>query len=462
VAADGGVFTFGDAPFLGSLGDVVLNQPIVAAAVAPGGYWLVAADGGVFSFGVPFHGAAPDGGPVVGMAVRPRGDGYWVLARSGRVRAFGAAPDLEGVPPAPPTPSRPLAEVALATEVVVGGLSSPVALARRPGDPALYVAERGGAVRVVRDGSVRPQPLLELPGGLLSSGGERGLLGLAFDVTGQRLYVDHTLPGGDIAVAEYTLAGPPGSEVATARRELLRIPHDRFANHNGGDVHVGPDGYLYVSVGDGGGAGDPLGNGQDPATLLGTVLRIDPGAPAGGRPYGIPADNPFVGRADAAPEVWAWGLRNPWRIAFDAVTGDLWIADVGQGRREEVNLEPAGSPGGRNYGWPRLEGTLPYDGQPVPPGAVAPLFEYDHAGGDLSISGGRVYRGAAIPDLVGAYVYGDWGSGRVGALRQQGGVLVDSAHRLLTLPGVVAFGEDADGELLAVQLSGTIVRLVPG
>ena len=341
----------------------------------------------------------------------------------------------------------------------MGGLSSPIAVATRPGDDALFVAERGGRVRLVRGGALRAAPVLTLPAGLLSSGGERGLLGLAFDATGTRLYVDHTAPDGDVVVAEYTLTGGPEDVVAGDRRELLRIEHSAFANHNGGDLHLGPDGYLYVSVGDGGGAGDPLGSGQDLRTLLGTVLRIDPTAPAGGRPYGIPATNPFVGRADAAPEIWAWGLRNPWRIAFDRATRDLWIADVGQAEREEVDLELAGSTGGRNYGWSRLEGSRPYAGA-APPDAVGPLFEYPHDDGDISITGGRVYRGRAIPDLVGAYLYGDFGSGRVGALRQQDGALIDSAARVLTVPGVVAFGEDAAGELLAVRLSGTIVRIV--
>ena len=461
-AADGGVFTFGDAAFAGSLGAIPLNRPIVgAAADGRTGYWLVAADGGVFTFGgATFAGAEPDAAqPVVGMAVRPDGRGYWVATRAGAVRAFGTAP------PAEPLPPRPLDDVRLRTEVVVDGLSAPTAVTTRPGDRTLYVTERAGRVRAVRDGRLLAEPVLALPDGLLRAGGERGLLGLAFDAAGRHLTIHHTLPDGDVAVAEYAVTGPDAGPVRadpSSRRELLRIEHSAFGNHNGGDVHLGPDGYLYVTVGDGGGAGDPLGSGQDPHSLLGTVLRIDPSRPSAGRPYGIPPDNPFADGRDGAPEVWAWGLRNPWRIAFDRVTGDLWIADVGQARLEEVNLEPAGTPGGRNYGWSRFEGSQPFGDGPVPADHVPPLFEYAHDGGDLSITGGRVYRGRAVPGLAGAYLYGDFGSGRVGALRQRDGVVVEAVDRLATVEQVVAFGEDADGELVALSLGGRLVRFVAG
>ena len=207
--------------------------------------------------------------------------------------------------------------------------------------------------------------------------------------------------------------GDDGADPASERGVLF--VDQPFSNHNGGALAFGPDGYLYVGLGDGGSAGDPMGNAQSLSTLLGKLLRISP-RPSKGEPYAIPPDNPFVGRDGARPEIWAYGLRNPWRFSFDTATGDLWIGDVGQNAWEEIDLEPAGSDGGSNFGWDRLEGTHPFEGSPAPD-SIAPVFEYAHGDGSCSVTGGYVYRGERIPTLAGAYLFGDYCRGRPGGVR---------------------------------------------
>jgi len=338
--------------------------------------------------------------------------------------------------------------------VQVAELQQPVAMAVRPGDQAVYVAEQTGAVRALRDGKVDPTPVVDISD-QVTAGGEQGLLGLAFSPDGGFLYLNFTDTAGDSRVVELTMRGrraDPGS-----LRLLLRID-DPFANHNGGQLAFGPDRLLYIAFGDGGGGGDPLGSGQSLDTLLGKILRIDP-RPAGGRPYRVPSDNPFVGRGGARPEIWSYGLRNPWRFSFDPATGDMWIGDGGQNAWEEVDHEPAGS-GGRNYGWNRREGRHDFEGE-RPAGAVDPVIEYGREGGACTVIGGSVYWGRRIPGLRGAYLYGDYCAGWVRAARVRGGRVAEQRDLGLSVPGLTSFGVDPAGELYAMSLSGPVYRLVP-
>jgi glucose/arabinose dehydrogenase len=337
--------------------------------------------------------------------------------------------------------------------VQVAELQQPVAMAVRPGDRAVYVAEQTGAVRALRAGEVDPTPVVDISD-QVTAGGEQGLLGLAFSPDGRFLYLNFTDTDGDSRVVELTMRGgraDPGS-----LRLLLRVD-DPFANHNGGQLAFGPDRLLYIAFGDGGGGGDPEGNGQSLGTLLGKILRIDP-RPAGGRPYRVPSGNPFVGRGGGArPEIWAYGLRNPWRFSFDPASGDLWIGDVGQNAWEEVDHEPARS-GGRNYGWNRREGLHAFEGE-RPAGAVDPVIEYGREGGACTVIGGSVYWGRRIPGLRGAYLYGDYCAGWVRAARVRGGRVAEQRDLGLSVPNLTSFGVDPAGELYAMSLAGPVYRL---
>ncbi len=338
--------------------------------------------------------------------------------------------------------------------VPVAAIEQPLALAVRPGDPALYVAEKTGLVVAIRDGAVDPAPVLDLSGEV-SLGAEQGLLGIAFSPDGGRLYVDFTDLRGDTHVEEFAMQ--EGRAEPSTRRLVLFV-HQPFSNHNGGNLVFGPDGMLYVGLGDGGSGGDPLGNGQSLSTLLGKILRIDPLA---GRPYTIPPDNPFVGRSGARPEIWDFGLRNPWRFSFDRRTGALWIGDVGQSSWEEVDFEPAGSAGGIDYGWNLMEGDHLYAGASPRAGLAAPVYEYSHAGGACAITAGYVYRGRAIPALTGAYVFGDFCLGRLEALRLGPGGSVERWFLGPVLPNLASFGQDARGELYALSLTDGVFRIAP-
>jgi glucose/arabinose dehydrogenase len=333
-------------------------------------------------------------------------------------------------------------------------LEQPVAMAVRRGDPSRYFAEKVGRVVALREGSEVPEVILDLTSEV-STGSEQGLLGLAFSPDGRFLYVNYTDVQGDTRVVEFS-SGVEGFE-AGLRREVLFVDQP-YSNHNGGNLAFGPDGYLYIGLGDGGSAADPEGNAQSLSTLLGKMLRIDP-RPEGGDPYGIPRDNPFVGREDALPEIWAYGLRNPWRYSFDHATGDLWIGDVGQGTREEIDVARAGSPGGENYAWDLLEGTIRFEGD-APPDDVPPVFEYPTADG-CAVTGGYVYRGQDIPALVGAYVFADFCRGRLEAFRLEDGQARSHDELGPEVANVASFGEDADGELYVLSLSGPVFRLVP-
>jgi glucose/arabinose dehydrogenase len=355
------------------------------------------------------------------------------------------------------SPSTPdLRSVRVRVQKVASLEGSPLAMAVRQGDTALYVAEQVGKVMAIRGGQVDDRPVLDLTS-KVTSGGEQGLLGLAFSTDGHFLYVNYTDGRGDTNVAEYAMNGDV-ADAGSARRVLFI--HQPFANHNGGNLVIGPDGYLYIGMGDGGSQGDPNHNGQNLDSLLAKMLRIDP-RPSGGRPYGIPPDNPFVNRPGARPEVWDYGLRNPWRYSFDRQTGDLWIGDVGGSEREEIDFERKGSKGGRNYGWNLMEGTVRQT-EDLPPGLVLPVFEYETgSNGTCAIVGGYVYRGAAIPSLQGAYLYSDYCAGEVRALRLRGGKVVQARSLGMQIRGLASFGQDQDGELYALSLAGGVYKILP-
>jgi len=358
---------------------------------------------------------------------------------------------------APPDPSVEDATLGLTT---IATVEAPTAITARHGDTSLYVTEQAGRIRRVRRSgnsfALDDAPVLDVTSDV-KSGGEQGLLGIAFSSDGSRMYFAFTNTGADQQVDEVTLDGD--RVVSGSRRTLIVVP-DFAPNHNGGDLVLGPDGFLYYSMGDGGGGGDPMNSGQNPHDLLGDILRIDPTKPSGGKAYGIPADNPFADGRDGAPEVWQYGLRNPWRLSFDRDTKDLWIGDVGQGEIEEVDFLPAGSPAGANFGWNAVEGTEPFSSSGPPPGAVAPIYEYHHDHGRCSITGGFVYRGKAIPSLQGTYLFGDNCDGNIEGLRRaaDGTVTVTDLH--LHVNGLSSFGEDNDGEMYAVGVvDGTVSHI---
>jgi len=355
-------------------------------------------------------------------------------------------------------PVPPLADVNV-TLTEVTEADTPMALVARTGTDTLYVAEREGRVRPLTGGSLG-EPILDISDEVVTSV-EQGLLDIEFSADGATLYLHYSVaPDGDTRVISYPVSG---DAVDTGgRRELLAVEQP-FDNHNGGDIEIGPDGYLYVALGDGGGGGDPEGNGQDTQALLGKILRIDP-AVTTGDDYGIPADNPFADGAAGAPEVWVYGARNPWRIDFDDATGDLWVADVGQNAFEEIDLLPAAEGAGRgaNLGWNEMEGAHPFEGGSNPDGAVLPVFEYDRSEGGCSVTGGVVYRGSAIPDLVGAYLFTDYCDGRLRALRAAGGQTVDErTFDDVSGNSLVSFGTDGAGEVYVLSLDGAIYRLDP-
>lgn len=350
-----------------------------------------------------------------------------------------------------------------ALEVVVDGLASPVHLAAPPGDDRLFVVEQSGRILVVEGDALRPTPFLDITS-LTDAVGERGLLGLAFHpqyASNGYFYVDYTNNSGDTRVVRYTVSADPYVADPASALTILAVDQP-YANHNGGQIAFGPDGMLYVGLGDGGSAGDPHDHGQNPATLLGSILRLDVD---GGTPYAVPSDNPFVDDADAAPEIWAFGLRNPWRFSFDRANGDVYIGDVGQGELEEISYQPASSGGGENYGWRIMEGSscyLPSSGceQSV---LVLPVHDYSHQDGNCSVTGGFVYRGSASPTLAGRYFFADWCGTWIRSFRMSGGSavdLVDHTDAFGEVTSITSFGEDGFGELYVVSQPGTIYRIV--
>ena len=352
--------------------------------------------------------------------------------------------------------------------VKIGTFATPVYVAAPPADTRrIFVVEQGGTIRVITGGKRVARPFLDICSKVIS-GGEQGLLSIAFApdyAKSRRFYVNYTNRGGSQSVVEYRRSkSNPARADASSARLVLRYD-DEEANHNGGLVTFGPDKMLYIGTGDGGGGDDQhgaRGNAQDLGSLLGKMLRIDPRR-TGGRPYRVPPSNPFVSRAGARPEIYSYGLRNPWRFSFDRRTGDLTIADVGQNEVEEVDFAKQGAARGANYGWRPLEGTRRNFQEPAPD-AVAPVIELSHKDGNCSITGGYVMRDAGVPALLGRYVYGDFCEGRLRSAKLSTG----NAEGDAGIPGLAkvdqlsSFGEDARGRVYVVSLSGPVYRFAAG
>lgn len=362
---------------------------------------------------------------------------------------------------------------------VADGLTQPLYGKAAPGQPErLYLLEKAGVIKVLELGGprvrLREQPFLDISA-KVSTRSERGLLGLDFPadyVTSGIFYIHYNNLEGDTILARMTVDPKDRLRANPESEEILLQEKQPWANHDGGELCFGPDGMLYLGLGDGGAANDPQNNGQRPESVLGKIIRLDVSGGVGS-PYKVPEDNPFVGDDSFRPEVWAWGLRNPWRFSFDRETGDLWIGDVGQNKWEEVNFAPASSKGGENYGWRIREAAHPFNDEDPKPDVplIDPIFEY-RQGGPLnarSVTGGYVYRGSKIPSLNGWYVFGDYVSGQIWGLKQEGGELVGQVDLTPMLageagkgavPGLASFAEDAAGELYVMSLSaGTVFRI---
>jgi glucose/arabinose dehydrogenase len=339
---------------------------------------------------------------------------------------------------------------------VATGLESPVHVAAPSGDPRLFVVEQPGRIRIVKDGQLLKRPFLDIRD-RVRSGGERGLLSVAFHpdyARNGRLFVNYTDRSGDTRVERYQVSANPDRADPASGQLVLKVDQP-YPNHNGGHILFAPDGMLWIGMGDGGAGGDPHNHAQNRSVLLGKMLRIDVDR---GSPYAIPPDNPFADGRGGRPEIWAWGVRNPWRFAFDRPEKRLYIADVGQNQWEEINVVPADAPG-LDYGWRRREGSHPYEADGDTTRGVMPVLEYSRRDG-CSITGGHVYRGRALPELVGHYFYADYCQGWIRSFRLANGSA--SERREWRLPGVgsiSSFGEDARGELYVVAHSGSVYRL---
>ena len=354
---------------------------------------------------------------------------------------------------------------------IAEGLKMPVDLLESPdGSGRLFVVEKGGLVKIIKGSEVLPKPYIDLSAEV-SEGMEQGLLSLAFHpkfAINGRIFVDYTDKNGDTRIDEIVAADPKSDEVSAVNRRIVLFYKQPYRNHNGGQLLFGSDGYLYIPSGDGGSAGDPQNNAQNLNTYLGKVLRIDVDQNSSvdfnsGPSYGIPGDNPFVGRTDARAEIWSYGMRNPWRCAFEQ-TGNrrLFCADVGQDKIEEIDIIERGG----NYGWPMYEGRNCYRPPCSPEGMIMPISQYDHSEG-FSITGGFVYRGKEIKSLAGRYVFGDFGTGKIWSIptnsKDQSGSLagpVEPEFLLSSGAQISSFGQDQAGELYLVDFSGKISKLV--
>lgn len=356
---------------------------------------------------------------------------------------------------APPSGQR----AGVRAQLISSEVEAPVALVAPPGDARLFVVEQPGRIRIVRDGRLAKRPFLDLTR-MVSYRGERGLLGLAFHPQYARngvFVVNYTDREGDTRIVRYRVSADPDSADPGSAREIMRIEQP-FGNHNGGTVVFGPDSMLWIGMGDGGSGGDPRGYARNPRSLLGKMLRIDIDR---GAPYAIPRDNPHADGREALPEIWARGLRNPWKFSFDRRDGTLWIADVGQNQWEEIDaVDPRR--GGLDFGWNLREGRHPFgSGTASAQGMTDPVYEYSHDEG-CSVTGGFVYRGRAIPALRGHYVFSDYCSGRLESIRLEAGRVVEHVRwDAGALGSVSGFGEDAAGELHVLDHRGRILRLVP-
>ncbi|MET4925993.1 PQQ-dependent sugar dehydrogenase [Streptomyces sp. PSRA5] len=345
-------------------------------------------------------------------------------------------------------PAAPQQAAVALTEVATA--RNPIAGAAGPGD-TVWIAERAGTVRVLTDQGLG-EPVLDISAETTTDG-ERGLLGVAFDNELAHFYVSYTNLEGTSTIDEFAVRD--GAIQPDTRRTVLTQTQP-YENHNGGDIKFGPDGYLYIALGDGGAGGDPHGNGQKLDTLLGKILRIDP---AGAEPYAIPSDNPFVDDPNAKDEIWSYGLRNPWRFSFDSGTGDLLIGDVGQSDWEEIDWASGNSEGGENYGWASMEGNHPFRGGTEPANHTPPVHEYDRNGLGCSVTGGYVYRGDAIPDLQGQYVYSDYCDGTLRTLKIENGAVTGQGDLGVNGGEVISFVQGGDGELYVLGLGGAISRV---
>ncbi len=365
--------------------------------------------------------------------------------------------------PAPSDTAAPTQNPASFTwTLVANGLNDPIGIANAAdGSGRLFVLEKAGAVRIVKNGQLQPTPFLDIRSQVRSSGSEQGLLGLVFDPDYQNngyFYVDYTDLRGNTVIARFSAAGNPDQADASSEKTILTFAQP-FSNHNGGQLAFGPDGYLYIGAGDGGSEGDPRNNGQSLTTFLGKILRIDVHQSS---PYTIPASNPFASGGGMA-EIWAYGLRNPWRFSFDQASGDLFIGDVGQDNWEEVDVVSSGYQGpALNFGWSCREGLHAYKGCSPTPGVTFtdPVWEYDHSQG-CAIIGGIVYRGKDLPALDGVYLTGDYCSGNVWGVSNLSGQGWNGQLLYQTGLAITSFGVDESGEVFLTDQHGGLYQLVP-
>jgi glucose/arabinose dehydrogenase len=341
--------------------------------------------------------------------------------------------------------------------VRVTSFHAPTYLAGAPGDThRLFVLEKAGRIIVVVNGHKPARPFLDITQLVQSSSNEQGLLGLAFAPDYKqsgRFYVAYTIANNDVRIAQYS-ARSANVASANSARIVLTVPH-RFGNHNGGQLAFGPDGDLYIGIGDGGSEDDPMNLGQNTSVLDGKILRITPRAGGG---YSIPSDNPFVGRAGRRAEIWAYGLRNPWRFSFDRLTGDLAIGDVGQDKYEEVDFAPRGSGKGANYGWSVFEGRSRFK-RGSAPGAVFPVLVAAHSEGYCAIIGGYVVRDRSLPSLYGRYLYGDDCKSQISSVKLSRSLARGNRQTGLSVNTMSSFGEDTAGHIYAVSLAGPVYRI---
>ncbi len=360
-----------------------------------------------------------------------------------------------------PLPAQPILEL----ETFAGGFTRPVDIQSPGGDDTrLFIVEQAGKIWILDSlGNRNSSPFLDISNQVNSTGNEQGLLGLAFHPdfdNNPYFFVHYTALNGNTQISLFAVSNDPDSADASTEFSILNEPQP-FTNHNGGSIAFGPDGYLYIALGDGGSAGDPGNRSQNLTTLLGKILRININT---AQPYGIPQDNPFFGAGGGVKEeIWAYGLRNPWKMSFDKLTGDLWIGDVGQGAREEIDFQPFSSSGGENYGWRCYEGTSPYNTANCPPDSTLtdPVYEYSHLSGGCSVTGGLVYRGSRYPGLYGRYFFSDICTGWIRSLDSAFNMTDHGAFSSSNF--FVAFGENNEGEVFVAGLNdGKISRIVEG
>jgi glucose/arabinose dehydrogenase len=367
-----------------------------------------------------------------------------------------AAPTAE-----PNLEATPASRVAPALQKIVDGLRRPIYLTHAgDGSGRVYIVEQPGRVRILQDGQLLATPFLDITDRVGSRANEQGLLSIAFSPDfpqSRRFFVNYTAKDGNTVVSGFLARADGLTADAASEWQVIRVEQP-YANHNGGQIMFGPDGMLYIGMGDGGSAGDPQNFAQNMRSLLGKMLRIDVSGSSADQPYRVPADNPSLG-AEARPEIWASGLRNPWRFSFDRLTGDLFIADVGQNKVEEVNFQPAHQ-GGQNYGWKFREGFERFAGDPGQIALTDPIHQYAHREGGCSVTGGYVYRGTALPALVGSYIYGDYCSGLVWTLRRNSQGDWQNETLFSTGASISSFGEDEAGELYVLDHGGAIYKLV--